>query len=506
MKNFTKIFCLVCFCFLSSTLFAQVTNLTVNGSSTNFSMASGDTIDWSYNLPIGGTAIAQIWIDVNSNTTIEPATDVLWQAFTQTDGQQGNNGPPDLDGAVDGHISFAMNIGLAPAQYIMSFKNNNVGLEVYGTVTPLSSPVYTISGSISPAKENVVVSLENNDDNGTFWNGISDASGNFVIKMGSDTTGNPWRLRIDNTYLFGSSIISPDEYSFTISPETPVYSGKDFTVTAAAADISGTLKDEDGNLIIGGYVWINGNNGNINRNTGTDITGTYRLGFLSNELPATNVFVGAFDPWDTTIVSPGYFFSTVNSGNHLVRDLIVFRTNSTITGRVTINGSAPNFNMELFAQNADTGFVFTLANTNGDFVFHVTDKIFNYTIRPSNFGQYNFISVVAHPGETNVILNLTLTDITTDDNLVPSEYSLSQNYPNPFNPSTSIQYALSDKQFVQLKVYNLLGNEVATLVNDEKAAGNYSVDFNASTLSSGVYFYKLQAGSFVETRKMILLK
>jgi hypothetical protein len=490
-----------------------VTNLTVNGSSTNFTMASGDTIDWSYNLPVGGTAAIQIWIDVNSNTIIDPATDVLWQAFMQIDGQQGLDGPPDMDGAVDGHISFAMNIGLAPAMYIMSFKNDNAGLEVYGTVTPLSSPVYTISGNISPAKENVVVSLENNDDNGTFWNGISDASGNFVIKMGSDTTGNPWRVVIDNTYLFGSSVISPNEYLITISPGTLIYPNKNFMVTPAAADISGTLKDENGNSIIGGYVWINGNNGIIDRNTGTDITGTYKLGFLSSELPATNVFVGAFDSWDTTIVSPGYLFPTVNSGNQLVRDLIVFRTNSTITGRVTINGSAPNDNIELLAQNADTGFVFTLSNTNGDFIFHVTDKIFNYTIRSSNLGAYNFNSVLAHPGETNVILNLTLTDIVQDESLVPKEYSLSQNYPNPFNPSTRIQYALSDKQFVQLKVFDVLGNEVATLINEEKATGNYSVDFNASNLPggkaglpSGVYLYKIQAGSFVETKKMILLK
>jgi len=91
-------------------------------------------------------------------------------------------------------------------------------------------------------------------------------------------------------------------------------------------------------------------------------------------------------------------------------------------------------------------------------------------------------------------------------NPLPTEFALEQNYPNPFNPTTSIQYAISSRQFVTLKVYDVIGKEVATLVNEEKAAGKHKVNFNASTLSSGVYFYRLQAGSFVQTRKMLLLK
>jgi hypothetical protein len=81
-----------------------------------------------------------------------------------------------------------------------------------------------------------------------------------------------------------------------------------------------------------------------------------------------------------------------------------------------------------------------------------------------------------------------------------------QNHPNPFNPSTSIKYAISDRQFVSLKVFNILGDEVATLVNEEKEQGVYDITFNAAGLSSGMYLYKLQAGTFVETKKMILIK
>ena len=92
-----------------------------------------------------------------------------------------------------------------------------------------------------------------------------------------------------------------------------------------------------------------------------------------------------------------------------------------------------------------------------------------------------------------------------DDNYL-NVFSLNQNYPNPFNPRTSIQYKLVNTQFVSLKVYDVLGNEIATLVNEEKPAGVYKLNFNALNLTSGVYFYRLEAGAFNETKKMILLK
>lgn len=85
-------------------------------------------------------------------------------------------------------------------------------------------------------------------------------------------------------------------------------------------------------------------------------------------------------------------------------------------------------------------------------------------------------------------------------------YQLAKNYPNPFNPSTKIKFSIPAKQHVSLKVFNLLGNEVATLVNDTKDAGEYVVDFNAKNLSSGVYYYRIQSGNFTQTNKMILMK
>jgi hypothetical protein len=93
-----------------------------------------------------------------------------------------------------------------------------------------------------------------------------------------------------------------------------------------------------------------------------------------------------------------------------------------------------------------------------------------------------------------------------DETTVPTEYSLFQNYPNPFNPTTTINYSIPIQSFVVLKVYDILGMEIVTLVNEEKPAGNYKIEFDATNLSSGIYFYRSQAGKYISVKKMILLR
>jgi hypothetical protein len=94
------------------------------------------------------------------------------------------------------------------------------------------------------------------------------------------------------------------------------------------------------------------------------------------------------------------------------------------------------------------------------------------------------------------------------DNEIPSRFELSQNYPNPFNPSTTIKFSLTNAEIVNTKlvVFNAIGQQVAELVNQPLSAGTHEVVFNANNLPSGIYFYRLQSGSFVETKKMVLLK
>jgi hypothetical protein len=95
---------------------------------------------------------------------------------------------------------------------------------------------------------------------------------------------------------------------------------------------------------------------------------------------------------------------------------------------------------------------------------------------------------------------------TTSQNISNSEYQLFDNYPNPFNPSTKITYSIKEEGLVTLKVYDILGKEIATLVDENKPAGNYEAEFNASQLPSGMYIYKIQSGQFSDVKKMLLTK
>ncbi len=122
-------------------------------------------------------------------------------------------------------------------------------------------------------------------------------------------------------------------------------------------------------------------------------------------------------------------------------------------------------------------------------------------------GTYKYYSLTAEVNATITSVN----DLSTKR--LPEQFHLSQNYPNPFNPTTTIKYnipavALSpvEGQHVSLKIYDILGNEVSQWVNKSQAPGSYEVEFNASNLTSGMYFYKLEVGDFTEMKKMILIK
>ncbi|MCL5029494.1 MAG: T9SS type A sorting domain-containing protein [Bacteroidetes bacterium] len=130
--------------------------------------------------------------------------------------------------------------------------------------------------------------------------------------------------------------------------------------------------------------------------------------------------------------------------------------------------------------------------------------------------QYGFIGIEQGNYSSNFSLNLigcelsgksygTLTSV-KEEKLSLEKYTLYQNYPNPFNPSTTIKYQIPKSGLVQLKIYDILGREVATLVNEEKPSGNYEVTFDGSKLASGVYYYQLNAGDFISSKKMIILK
>jgi hypothetical protein len=136
-----------------------------------------------------------------------------------------------------------------------------------------------------------------------------------------------------------------------------------------------------------------------------------------------------------------------------------------------------------------------------------------------NFGMgifYRSTGAKAYPDIIKTIIDAVDTSMVSgviESKSLPSNFSLSQNYPNPFNPSTTIEYQIPKLSHVTIKVYNILGNKIELLVNEIKQAGKYQVSFNPSNLSSGVYFYKMEAvstgskeDSYIETKKLILIK
>jgi hypothetical protein len=127
----------------------------------------------------------------------------------------------------------------------------------------------------------------------------------------------------------------------------------------------------------------------------------------------------------------------------------------------------------------------------------------SYTFTDDNLsaGTYSYRLKQIDDNGTSKYINLAETF-----NVQPADYELSQNYPNPFNPSTIIKYSIAEKNQVTIRIYNVLGSEVATLVNEVKPAGSYEVSFNAAGLSSGVYYYTISAGKYTAAKKMILIK
>lgn len=167
-------------------------------------------------------------------------------------------------------------------------------------------------------------------------------------------------------------------------------------------------------------------------------------------------------------------------------------------------------NLYAFASSGNNIF----AGTWGGGVFLSTNRGVNWTSVNQGLGE----SYIAGLGVTGLylfasngvvyrrLLSEMITSVQQDNSTVPQKYSLEQNYPNPFNPSTTISYQLPTQNYVTLKVFDVLGREVTMLVNRVEEPGYKSVNFDASRLSSGMYYYRLQAGSFVETKKLLLLR
>ena len=136
----------------------------------------------------------------------------------------------------------------------------------------------------------------------------------------------------------------------------------------------------------------------------------------------------------------------------------------------------------------------------------------NLILDASNLAEGNYKTSISlndpHHGGLSIPIEMNVSTTTgiKDNEDIPKELELLQNYPNPFNPSTTISYRLKVPGYTALKVYDVLGKEIETLVNGYQPGGNYSFNFNASALPSGIYFYRLETTNFIQTRKMLLIK
>ena len=181
-------------------------------------------------------------------------------------------------------------------------------------------------------------------------------------------------------------------------------------------------------------------------------------------------------------------------------------TASYINGKLNItwnkSSGASGYKVRVAGPGLDTTFTTT------DTTESLDTKLFNekaaYKINASAYNAYGDTTTATNNGLT--FYTPTITAVSEDKNTLPTDFKLYQNYPNPFNPTTVISYQLSAYSYVTLKVYDVLGNAVAALVNENKPAGRYTVEFNASNLSSGIYFCRMTAGSFTSIKKLLLLK
>jgi photosystem II stability/assembly factor-like uncharacterized protein len=218
-----------------------------------------------------------------------------------------------------------------------------------------------------------------------------------------------------------------------------------------------------------------------------DLAGTLSIKYASFYTPDKGYAFNAF-------FNPAALHKTTDGGNTWTQVSINTADAITVLSDSVLFLFSPSNASYFLHKSTDGGMTFVIDNTLIPSDIKFLNRKIGYLI-----GYHGEIYRTGNGGGT--------VDIKTTST-IPNKYSLFQNYPNPFNPSTKINYELKSSGFVSLKVFDLLGKEVASLVNEKQSAGSYAVDFNLAeyNLPSGIYFYTLNTGEFKETRKMVLLK
>ena len=403
---------------------------------------------------------------------------------------------------------------------------------------------YSVSGWVKdgsgmPQKAKLTAFISNKQHNPSCWNmsyvAKTDSMGNYQInKIKPGDSVVVYAEPLDHAFLPQYYNGKSDYKTADRIGVTGNITGINFTLIAKPVfnnGISGTVFDSAGITIVKGSVFAFRQGGNLKYKFGfkrrvpiDTLTGAYSF---TNLEPGQYILLAA---------GPGYvpsFFkydgtTTLNLKN---ADSVVVTDSSLVTGI--------NFNLKVHVKQTGGGFTFGFVRGNdgstlpgtlnylvdaaGGFVdYCVTDLDGSYMIQNISAGSYTMVSSLTlfQDAQKNVSVDyLNNSTLNVDVTLLPNGttgvndnvatvngYALNQNYPNPFNPSTIISYQIPQNSFVTLKVYNVLGKEVATLVNQQQIAGKYNFNFKANNLPSGIYIYKLTAGSFTSVKKLTLLK
>ncbi len=173
----------------------------------------------------------------------------------------------------------------------------------------------------------------------------------------------------------------------------------------------------------------------------------------------------------------------------------------------SVSASTNNFEVQITVSGTSNDVAGELVDASGTVVAYNNRTSSNpFTLTAPGPGSYTVFAGYAGPLRwDSTSVSISVTDV-GENQSNPTEYKLYDNYPNPFNPSTTLKYSLSETSFTSIKIYDAIGNEVAVVVNEMKTSGTHQATFIADGLSSGVYYYTLQSGSFNETKKMILMK
>ncbi len=396
-------------------------------------------------------------------------------------------------------ICFAQNfwepIGFQEEEEILSIGINSVNGDIFiGTADPNFARIHL------------------SQDNGNTWTqtGLTGLSGWINSVSSIDINSSGYLFASTGAFLYRSTdngvtwqdVLGPPYCCF----EATVFNSMNHTLTNAG-DTAGILRSEDN-----GNTWTLFNQGLSSSNI------FYDLVINSSEQIFAAKGDGIYrsnnngEVWSQILSNVGILSIAFNSDGHIFGGKlggIVRSTNNGSSWALSIN-FATSFIWSLLI--LDDGHIFACSSNEG--IFHSTDNGDNWEQLNQGLTNLTVWSLALSPNgylfagtEDGIFRSVQpVTSIIEESNKIPSAFVLNQNYPNPFNSSSIIRYSVPHSSGVVIKVFDILGNEIETLVNEEKPVGTYEITWYAENLPSGVYFYRLQAGNFVETKKMILLK